>query len=270
MREKDVPVDVIEMKVSEELVSLHWEPKGNKFSVISTENSNNLVCFYEVQQNTVGSSSTAGVKILKQIEAKGINVVKWSPKGKICVLAGIRGFTGDLQFWDVDDLTMMSSGEHYSCTDVEWDPTGRYVVSFVSAWHVQNDNGLMMWTLTGQELAKQNIIGLKQFVWRPRPATLLPLSAQKKIKKNLKNYSKEFDEEDAAQSNKASTEVQEKRKSQLMDYKAFIGKFDELKEKEKDARIKIFGFDPYARDEGFFEEMVEVVELIEEIVDEDE
>jgi translation initiation factor 3 subunit B len=268
MREKDIPVDVVEMKLSEELNSLHWEPKGNKFAIIVTENSNSYVYFYEVQPNSFASAATAGVKVLKHFEAKGVNVVKWSPKGRICVLGGIRGFTGDLQFWDVDELTLMASGEHYNCTDIEWDPTGRYVVSYVSCWHVMNDHGLTMWSLTGLELAKQNIIGLKQFVWRPRPKTLLTLAEQKKIRKKLKEYSKEFDEEDAALSNKASTEVQEKRRAQLMAYKEFITKFDGMKMKEADLRVALYGFDPYdisnKGEDLFLEEIIEVVEEIVE------
>ena len=100
MREKDIPVDVVEMKVSEELTSLYWEPKGNKFAIIATENSNSFVYFYEVEKNSATSATAAAVKVLKHFEAKGVNVVKWSPKGRVCVLGGIRGFTGDLQFWD--------------------------------------------------------------------------------------------------------------------------------------------------------------------------
>ncbi|KAJ3371648.1 Translation initiation factor 3 subunit b [Kappamyces sp. JEL0680] len=265
MREKDIPVDVVEMKISEELTSLFWEPKGNKFAIIATENANTFIYFYEVQPSNAGSSAAAAVKILKHFEAKA-NTVKWSPKGRLCVIAGIRGLSGDLQFWDVEDMTLMATGEHYNCTDIEWDPTGRYVVSSVSSWHVQNDNGLTVWTLTGVELSKQNITGLKQFLWRPRPKTLLTAAEQKKIKKNLKEYSKEFDEEDAIQSNKASSEVQEKRRAQLASYRAFIAKFDELKEAEAERRVAVYGFDPYAPpvDEDRYVEVL--IEETEEIV----
>jgi translation initiation factor 3 subunit B len=118
------------------------------------------------------------------------------------------------------------------------------------------------------ELAKQNISGLKQFLWRPRPKTLLTVVEQKKIKKKLKEYSKEFDEEDALLSNKASTEVQEKRRAQLIAYKEFITKFDQLKAKEADVRVGLFGFDPYnMSNEG--EELLieEIINIIEEIVE---
>jgi translation initiation factor 3 subunit B len=245
MREKDIPVDVVELKASEELVSLSFEPKGNKFVTIVNENANAFVSFYEVQPSNVATSGTAAVKVLNHFEAKGINSIKWSPKGRFCLLFGGRSSSGELQFWDVDDLTLLSTQEHYNCTDLEWDPTGRYVVSYVSAWHAQTDNGLTVWTVAGHELAKQNIAGLKQFLWRPRPKTILPLAVQKKIKKNLKVYAKEFEEEDLIMSNKASTEVQDKRRSQISAYKALMAKFEKMKGAEKEERVKLYGFDPY-------------------------
>jgi translation initiation factor 3 subunit B len=35
---------------------------------------------------------------------------------------------GQLEFYNVDDLETMTNAEHFCATDVEWDPTGRYVV----------------------------------------------------------------------------------------------------------------------------------------------
>jgi translation initiation factor 3 subunit B len=35
---------------------------------------------------------------------------------------------GQLEFYNVDDLETMNNAEHFCATDVEWDPTGRYVV----------------------------------------------------------------------------------------------------------------------------------------------
>jgi len=32
---------------------------------------------------------------------------------------------GVLEFIDTADFTVMNSGEHFMCTDIEWDPTGK-------------------------------------------------------------------------------------------------------------------------------------------------
>ena len=42
---------------------------------------------------------------------------------------------GVLEFVDTSDMTVMTPPqEHFMCTDVEWDPTGRYVTTAVSWW----------------------------------------------------------------------------------------------------------------------------------------
>ncbi len=42
--------------------------------------------------------------------------------------------SGHLEFWDTGTLTQMNSADHQQATDLEWDPTGRYVVTSVSVW----------------------------------------------------------------------------------------------------------------------------------------
>ena len=42
--------------------------------------------------------------------------------------------SGTLEFIDTSDFTIMAQNEHFMATDVEWDPTGRYVVSGISYW----------------------------------------------------------------------------------------------------------------------------------------
>ena len=46
----------------------------------------------------------------------------------------IFSMSGSLEFYDVNEVTCMNVGEHFTATDVEWDPSGRYVSSSVSYW----------------------------------------------------------------------------------------------------------------------------------------
>jgi translation initiation factor 3 subunit B len=261
MREKDVPVDVMELPLTEEMDNLFWEPHGHKFALLATSPQRTLVNFYQVE--TAASASQVAVKLLKSVEGKGVNTVSWSPKGRFCVLAGVRGLSGDLQFWDAEDLVMMGSGEHYMCTDIDWDPTGRYVVTSVSYWRIQNDTGFVMWTFAGQELTKQNMTQFKQFIWRPRPPTLLTKAHEKKIKKNLKDYSKEFEDEDALETNKASAEVVGRRRAQWNEYKTYITKCKASYEEDRATRVKIYGFDPDVK------ELIETETVVEDVYDEE-
>ena len=64
--------------------------------------------------------------LLKKYERKSANHLFWSPTGQFVVLAGLRTMNGVFEFIDTSDFTTMSTNaEHFMCTDVEWDPTGR-------------------------------------------------------------------------------------------------------------------------------------------------
>jgi len=52
---------------------------------------------------------------------------------------------GVLEFIDTADMTMMAQTEHFMATDVEWDPTGRYVITGVSWWGHKVTHCLLMY-----------------------------------------------------------------------------------------------------------------------------
>ncbi|KAG6875069.1 Translation initiation factor 3 subunit b, partial [Termitomyces sp. T159_Od127] len=69
------------------------------------------------------------------------------------------------------------------------------------------ENGYAIWDFRGQEIIKHIQDRFKQFIWRPRPPTLLTKEQQKQMRKNLKEYSRTFDEEDAAEESNVSAEL---------------------------------------------------------------
>ena len=80
---------------------------------------------------------------------------------------------GLLEFIDTNDLQIMTAAEHFMATDVEWDPTGRYVATAVSWWGHKVDNGFWLWNFQGKLLHKQPMEKFCQLLWRPRPPSLL-------------------------------------------------------------------------------------------------
>ncbi|KAM3959211.1 eukaryotic translation initiation factor 3 subunit b [Aphomia sociella] len=206
MREKEIPVDSVEIK--EPIQAFAWEPVGSKFSIIHGDPANICISFYQV--NT-GQAPT----LLKKFERKPFNHLFWSPMGQFMVLANLGLTGGALEFLDTNDFTIMNVSHHFQMSGIEWDPTGRYVVTGVSSLKCKMDCGYYIWSFQGKILRRIMKEGFAQFHWRPRPPTLLTEKQQKEIKKNLKKYYSQFESKDRMRSSKASKELVAKRTEQM-------------------------------------------------------
>ncbi|XP_018573654.1 eukaryotic translation initiation factor 3 subunit B [Anoplophora glabripennis] len=208
MREKQIPVDSVECK--EPIQAFAWEPVGSKFAMIHGESPNINVSFYEVR---MGQAPI----LLKKFEKRACNHLFWSPGGQFIVLAGLgTNGGGSLEFVDTHEFLVMNTTDHFQMSDVEWDPTGRYVVTGVSFWKTKVDTGYWIWSFQGKILKRINLEKFAQILWRPRPPILLSDEKQKEIKKNLKKYYPQFESKDRMRQSKASKELIEKRAA-LMD-----------------------------------------------------
>lgn len=262
IREKQIPVDKVECK--ENVLAFAWEPTGNKFAFIHGESPRISVSFYIVRPQ-------GKVDALKTFERRTANHLFWSPTGQFIVLAGLRNMNGVLEFIDTADMTLMAQTEHFMATDVEWDPTGRYVITGVSWWGHKVDNGYWLWSFQGRLLQKQQLDRFCQLLWRPRPPTLLSNEEIKEIKKNLKKYSQRFEAQDRLRQSTVSTELLEKRRQLMMDYERYREKRDDEFMKAKPLRLELRnGVDTDEledlQEEEYDEEVVEFLLNVEEIV----
>lgn len=153
VREKGVPVEVVD-SLKDTVINFAWEPNGSRFVVITTGEApsgaavapKTAVSFFapEKKGHVLGS-----FKLVRTADRKNSNAIYWSPKGRFVVVATVHSQTSfDMDFWDLDfegdkpegekdfaaNLQLMKTSEHYGVTDIDWDPTGRYVVSSASAW----------------------------------------------------------------------------------------------------------------------------------------
>lgn len=81
----------------------------------------------------------------KEFKNRACLQISWAPQGQYCVLATTtskqQAAACHLEFYDVgstvtsNDVIMLNKVEHEHMTDYEWDPTGRYFVSYVSYWN---------------------------------------------------------------------------------------------------------------------------------------
>ncbi|KAI5897565.1 translation initiation factor eIF-3b [Schizophyllum commune H4-8] len=279
VREKDYPVEVVELK--DTVTDFSWEPKGERFAIISTSDPNlgnpgpgvtikTDVSFYQLDR------TKNDFKLLKTLSGRTSNAIRWSPRGRHVVLATVGSSTkSELEFWDLDfnnedrpagssnewgsGIQLLGTADHYGVTDVEWDPSGRYLATSASAWSHTLENGYAIWDFRGQELEKHILDRFKQFIWRPRPRTLLTREQQKQIRRNLREYSAQFEQEDAEARSNVSAELIAQRRRLVDEWNAW--------RQQCKAELKALG----AKEEGKEEEAKEEIEVwIEEVIEQTE
>lgn len=154
VREKGVPVEVVD-SIKDTVINFAWEPKGDRFVLITTgevlvatavppKTSVSFFCPEKIKAAGVGN-----FKHIRTVDKKNSNAIYWSPKGRFVIVATVHSQQSfDLDFWDLDfegekpesdkDLTanlqLMNTADHYGVTDIDWDPTGRYVATSASMW----------------------------------------------------------------------------------------------------------------------------------------
>lgn len=141
------------------------------------------------------------------------------------------------------------------------------------------ENGYHIYDFRGEALREEPVDKFKQFAWRPRPPTLLTKEEQKQIRKNLREYSRVFEQEDADRGASADLAVVEARRAQLdewyawredieaevADERAALGLPDDPHTALLEAKTKSLDVD--AEQEQEIEEIVEdVLEESEEVV----
>lgn len=157
VKEKNIPVEIVVLE--QVVINFAWEPKGDRFVFITTDEPvqgaaaapKTSISFYAPEKLKHGLGEFT---LFKTVEKKNSNAIYWSPKGRFVLIATVHSQQSfDLEFWDLDfegekqkpeklaknkdlaaNLMLIGAGEHYGVTDVEWDPTGRYVATSVSMW----------------------------------------------------------------------------------------------------------------------------------------
>ena len=113
----------------------------------------------------------------------------------------------------------------------------------------------------------------KQWVWRPRPERLLSKDEMKNVRKNLREYSRQFEEADQSKKSSANKAVVEARRRQLEEWLAWREKVEsQLLEERQDLGLPELSEERQAlivEEEKDGEGKV-VEEIFEEILDETE
>ncbi|XP_010276277.1 PREDICTED: eukaryotic translation initiation factor 3 subunit B-like [Nelumbo nucifera] len=259
IKERDIPIEVLELEnKNDKIVAFAWEPKGHRFAVIHGDSPKPDISFYSMRT----SHNTGRVSKLITLKGKQANALYWSPSGRFIILAGLKSFNGQLEFYNVDELETMATGEHFMATDIEWDPTGRYVATSVTSVH-EMENGFNIWSFNGKLLYRIPRDHFCQFLWRPRPPSFLSVEKEEEIAKNLKKYSKKYEAEDQDVSLLLSEQDREKRRMLQEEWDRWVMQWKQYHEEEKAYRQMLRDGEASDAEEEYEAKEVEVEEVLE-------
>ncbi|KAF7085558.1 hypothetical protein CFC21_088970 [Triticum aestivum] len=257
---KNIPIEVFELdNKNDKIIAFAWEPKGRRFAVIHGDGPKPDISFYIMK---AVNNNVSRVSKLTTLKGKQSNALFWSPAGRFIVLAGLMGFNGQLEFFNVDDLEPMATGEHFMATDIMWDPTGRYLATAVTSVH-EMENGFQIWSFNGKQIYNVSKDHFYQFQWRPRPPSLLTPEKEEDISKNLKRYSKKYEHEDQ-DVHHLLDEEERKRRMRLQEvWEAWVAKWKQLHEEERAFRMQLRGAEDSDKEEEAEYKEIEAEELVD-------
>lgn len=270
IRDRNIPVDMVEVK--DTVRGFYWETKGSRFAIITTDEAGlkPKLSFYSLNDEKIDCVFTF------DLPSNSFNSFFWAPDGQYFVVAAISG--GDLLWGCLNNdnkFEVLYKDEHFMLTDVAWDPSSRYVLTAVTqpikdqigAFKYQMEAGFSIWTFQGRALYKCQKEKLWNIEWRPHPPSALPLEHQNDIRKNLKQYSKKYDDVDAAAKDAARNAWRRERDAKMNAFKTIVARLDEY----KDTKYEENGWDEEWRriiDDQEFEEITEITEETLETVEE--
>lgn len=140
------------------------------------------------------------------------------------------------------------------------------------------ENGYHLYTFSGHLLREEPIEQFKQWAWRPRPERLLTKDEMKNVRKNLREYSRQFEEADQAKRSSADKAVVDARRRMLEEWVAWRERVEgEVLEERRELGLgdvseerKVMVVGGAGGEDGEGDEGQVVEEIFEEILEESE
>ena len=260
-RIKDAEVPVEQLEVVDQVLSVAWEPFGDRVAIVTGEARNPTISFYSM----AGASTSAAeakakappgappsyaaklgqvankkeLALLFTVTGTQATEVLWSPAGNIAALVFQAPEACIFELYDVENNTQLAQRKHERANRLVWDPSGRIVASCTIS-DMRHDrarghaeDGFVLYSFQGNPIISVRREKLYQFMWRPRPKDLIPSDEKKKIIKNLKKYEKIFEKEDRQRKQELNAEV---AKARLMAAQVFATRL--LRNRELNAGLK--------------------------------
>ena len=119
-----------------------------------------------------------------------------------------------------------------------------------------------VWAFNGRPLYAAAKECFYQFLWRPRPPTLLSPEAERAIERNLKKYARAYEEEDAALLHEADAEIVAERRAAMESWRSWRASREEYAEWLAAERVRVLG-EERSKEKEFEIATVEVEEAVD-------
>lgn len=128
-------------------------------------------------------------------------------------------------------MELLYKDEQVNVTNVEWDSTGRYVLTsvimpieaeknaFARDIASAQDAGFTLWTFQGRPLHTEQIEKLYGAGFRPKPPSLLKSEEEKDIRRQLKVHSRRFEQIDDDARTKQRREERERKEHKIAEFR---------------------------------------------------
>jgi translation initiation factor 3 subunit B len=179
---------------------------------------------------------------------------------------------GDLIFGGLmpdNKLEILQRDEHFMITNVEWDPSSRYVITAVTqpmagesgGIKYQMEAGYAIWTFQGRLLHKQQKEKLYHISWRQHPASMLSEVQTSQIRKDLKKYSKKYDAMDERAKDQARQAFRADREGRTNAFLEILDRIADNKDRyEEENGWKDTLYDLPSYQEGYWEKVETTIE----------
>lgn len=263
MRERNIPIEILSFTTP--IIHFAWEPVGTRFGIIHQGEGPGRfqTVFYDM-----GKKGTQH-QLLFKLEDRPVNELFWSPTGGHVVIAGMTGIqnmSGEMiEFYNVDEQRSMGTQEHYLCNHITWDPSGRIVTTAVMQEihnpqpRFTNSNAFNLWTFQGAPIFDESKQKLHNFLWRPRPPSLLSADERQDVKTNLKKHIQKYLADDRRKANRVKYKKYNDRYQLRCEFENWLQECEGRYEAQTQHREEVYA--NLDKDEGV--EMVEHVFNIE-------
>ncbi len=198
-----VATEFVEYK-PEGVGSVAFEPHGVRMAVTvgsvtqpATENDRPRFVAKTVDLYTLTGVTEGALVRTGSLDIEG-HGLRWSPAGRILAAFPYEGPNevnkGDIKFIDTNNNEIAASRNHPAFTDVEWDPTGRFMV-VATRYSVCPNCDYYIYSHRGQMLHKVSGHQFHRFLWRPMPVAAITDADRKTI--DYKADARAFERTDA-------------------------------------------------------------------------